>query len=183
MLKNSTHRYGWVSIALHWSMALSIFAMFGLGLWMRSLSYYDPWYRQGPFIHKSIGILLLALLVFRLLWRWFNPRPADAPGMARGESAAAHLVHYLLYLLLFALMFSGYLISTADGRSIEVFGWFTVPATLTSLPQQEDLAGLLHEWLAWGLIGLVGLHIAAALKHHFIRNDSTLKKMFGMPNQ
>ncbi|MOA52423.1 hypothetical protein D3C78_1757160 [compost metagenome] len=76
-------------------------------------------------------------------------------------------------------MFSGYLISTADGRGIEVFGWFTVPATLSGIDGQEDIAGVVHLWLAWGLIGMAALHALAALKHHFIDRDATLSQMLG----
>jgi cytochrome b561 len=85
----------------------------------------------------------------------------------------------VLYLGLFGVMISGYLISTADGRGIEVFGLFSVPATLTGIPQQEDIAGAIHEYLAWGLVIFAALHGLAALKHHFIDRDSTLLRMFG----
>lgn len=179
-LKNTNTRYGWISIALHWSMALAIFAMFGLGLWMRDLGYYDPWYRQGPHIHKSLGIVLLALLLLRLLWRAVNVQPDDAPGMPRWERVAAHLTHYTLYSLLLLMMIAGYLISTADGRAIEVFDWFSVPASLQNLPNQEDIAGEAHEILAWLIILIAGVHSAAALKHHFYNRDNTLKKMLGI---
>ena len=76
-------------------------------------------------------------------------------------------------------MIAGYLISTADGRAIEVFGWFQVPATLYDLPEQEDIAGEIHELIAWALILLAGVHALAALKHHFINRDTTLLKMLG----
>ena len=59
--KNTASRYGWVSLSLHWLMALAVIGMFALGIWMRQLSYYDPWYRDGPSIHKGIGILLFIL--------------------------------------------------------------------------------------------------------------------------
>lgn len=178
-LKNTANRYGWASIVLHWSMALLVIGMFALGLWMRDLSYYDPWYRQGPFIHKSIGMLLMALLLFRLLWKAMNIRPDDVPTLKRWEKRSARLTHGALYLLLMAIMAAGYLISTADGRAISVFDWFEVPATLTGLPNQEDVAGDIHEILAWALIALVTLHALAALKHHFINRDTTLLKMLG----
>jgi cytochrome b561 len=76
-------------------------------------------------------------------------------------------------------MVAGYLISTADGRPIEVFGLFNVPATLHGLADQEDIAGEVHEIFAWVLILLAGVHALAALKHHFINRDSTLIKMLG----
>jgi cytochrome b561 len=82
-----------------------------------------------------------------------------------------------LYLIMAALFTSGYLISTADGNGIEVFDLFSVPATLTG-DNQEDIAGDIHEWLAWGLISLVALHAITALKHHFINKDRTFVRMF-----
>lgn len=178
-LRNDKERYGLVAIAMHWLVALTVFGMFALGLWMTSLTYYDPWYRQGPALHKSIGVLLFLVMVARLAWRIYSPPPSALPSHSLLERAAAHTVHLWLYLLLFALMLSGYLISTADGRAIEVFGLFSIPATITSIPQQEDLAGAIHWYLALFLMALVLLHMAGALKHHFIDRDRTLKRMLG----
>jgi cytochrome b561 len=76
-------------------------------------------------------------------------------------------------------MLSGYLISTADGRGLEVFDWFSVPATLSGLDRQEDIAGEVHLYLAWTVIVLAALHALAALKHHFIDRDPTLMRMLG----
>ncbi|WP_250459118.1 cytochrome b [Microbulbifer litoralis] len=178
--RNSNARYGWVAIALHWLMAPAIIGLFALGWWMRQLSYYDPWYRQGPELHKGIGILLLGLLLLRLVWKLLNPSPAAEAGTPRWQALAARLAHGILYLLLLVIMTSGYLISTADGRAIDVFGWFSVPATVQGLPHQEDIAGQVHEILAWSLMALVALHALAALRHHFIDRDATLRKMLGM---
>jgi cytochrome b561 len=77
-------------------------------------------------------------------------------------------------------MVSGYLISTADGRGIDVFGLFTVPATLQGIDHQEDVAGASHLVLAVTLIALALLHAGAALKHHFIDRDRTLRRMLGL---
>lgn len=178
-IKNTAYTYGWISIVLHWSMALAVLALFALGYWMRGLSYYDEWYRLGPYIHKSVGILFAALLIFRLIWRFFNCQPKSADTLSTLEKRAAHLVHALLYILLLSIICSGYLISTADGRSIEVFTWFDIPAVLTDLDGQEDIAGTVHKYLAYSVIALAALHALAALKHHFIDKDNTLKKMLG----
>ena len=75
------------------------------------------------------------------------------------------------------MFLSGYLISTADGRGIEVFNWFEVPGLGSFIENQEDLAGQVHEYAAYILIGLSSLHALAALKHHFMNKDNTLKKM------
>ncbi|MDG4867444.1 cytochrome b [Guyparkeria sp. 1SP6A2] len=173
--RNTKSAYGVVGIALHWLVALVVVGMFALGLWMTDLTYYDPWYRQAPAIHKAVGILLFLVVFGRLLWRWANPSP-HVEG-SRLERWAAHAVHRSLYALLFALMIAGYLISTADGSPIDVFGWFQVPATLTDVPNQEDVAGVVHLWLAWTVILLSAGHTLAALKHHFINRDGTLRRM------
>lgn len=179
MLRNTTETFGWISIGIHWLMAVVILGLFGLGIWMVELSYYDDWYRTGPFIHKSIGILLFLVLLFRLFWRFTNPTPRAASSN-RLEILAARAAHVLLYVLLFVIMVSGYFISTADGRGIEVFGWFEVPALPAWSENQEDIAGDVHALLAWVLIGIVIIHAGAALKHHFWDGDRTLKRMLGL---
>lgn len=177
--RNSSSNYGMVSITMHWLVAVAVVGLFALGYWMVGLTYYSTWYRTAPDIHKSIGLLLLALMILRVTWRFLNSGPAPLASHGRLTRLATKLGHGVLYLGLFAVMISGYLISTADGRSISVFGWFNVPALITSIPDQEDIAGLVHEYLAWGLVIFSGLHALAALKHHFIDRDPTLKRMFG----
>jgi len=179
-LKNTKQSYGWVTICIHWFMAVLIFSLFGLGLYMVELGYYDPWYRDALFIHKSVGVLMFLLLVFRIFWRVMNVKPiGEIASSAREkfEQVAAHYAHISLYCLMLVLMFGGYLISTADGRGIDVFELFTVPALPFSIENQEDIAGDIHWFLAWSLIVLAAVHLLAALKHHFIDKDQTLKNM------
>jgi cytochrome b561 len=177
--RNSPARYGLVSILLHWLVAVAVFGLFGLGYWMVGLDYYSGWYKTAPDLHKSIGLLLFALMLGRMLWRWLNPSPAGLPSHGRLTRLGSAFGHAFLYSGLFVLMLSGYLISTAEGRGIAVFGWFEVPATITGIPNQEDLAGLVHQYLAWALVLFAGIHALAALKHHFIDRDRTLLRMFG----
>lgn len=179
-LRNSVDRYGWVSIVVHWISALVIVGLFALGLWMTSLSYAHPWYNRAPDIHESVGVLLIAVIAFRLLWRWSNPAPAFEPGMAAWEVLAAHGAHWAMYVLMVVVLLSGYLIPTADGSWIDVFGWFSTPPLVLGIERQEDWAGWIHYWGAWGLIGVAAVHTLAALKHHFIERDRTLKKMLGI---
>lgn len=178
--RNTKQAWGWLTISIHWITALVVVGLFALGLWMVELTYYDSWYRTAPFIHKSIGVLLFLLTLFRILWKLFNvhPQPLDSHSLLEKKLAAP--VHGLIYLLLFAVMLSGYLISTADGRAVEVFNLFQVPATLHGLEQQEDIAGDVHLVLAISLMVLVSIHALAALKHHFVDKDLTLKRMLGI---
>lgn len=174
MLRNNDHSFGWVSITLHWLTALAVLGLFPLGLYMTTLTYYDPLYHQLPFIHRSVGVLLFIAIIARLAWRLGNPPPRPLPSHAAWERRLARVTHALMYALLIAVMVSGYLMSTADGHAVSVFGWFDVPATITSIPGQEDVAGDVHLLLAIALMVLVALHVAGALKHHFIDRDVTL---------
>jgi cytochrome b561 len=146
---------------------------------MVTLGYYDVWYHQAPEIHKSIGTLLFIVMVVRVVWRFISPPPKPLASYSRLTRISAVLAHIALYTVLFAILISGYLISTADGQAISVFGWFDVPASVTGLPQQADTAGTIHLYLAWAVVVLSVLHALAALKHHFIDRDVTLKRMLG----
>ncbi|MBD3655224.1 MULTISPECIES: cytochrome b [Marinobacter] len=178
-VRNTSSRFGLVSVVLHWLVALAVFGLFGLGYYMVDLGYYDPWYRKGPDIHRSIGILLFIVMLGRLAWRWGNRTPAPLATHKRWEVLTAHATHGLLYLLIFVAMVSGYLISTADGSAIDVFGWFRVPSVTGQVKGLEDSAGAVHYWSTWVLVLLAVTHALAALKHHIFDRDQTLRRMFG----
>ncbi|MDH3355704.1 MAG: cytochrome b [Chromatiales bacterium] len=180
LLRNRTSQWGLITIAIHWISALTVIGLFALGLWMVELTYYDNWYQKGPALHESIGMALFVLTLVRLLWRSINITPDGLPSHKRWEHSVATVVIFSLYLLLLGVMVSGYLISTADGRGIELFGLFTIPATLYGIEQQEDIAGEFHLIVASTLIGIALLHAGAALKHHFIDHDRTLRRMVGL---
>lgn len=178
-LTNTKGRYGLVMISLHWSMAVMIIALFVLGVYMRGLSYQHPFYHLGPHLHESFGLIAFALLLFRLVWSIINPKPEQV-SMPIWESFLALVVHKLFYILLFVVMICGYLIPTANGRAIELFNWFEVPAFISNIDRQEDIAGKLHYIVAMAIAGLTILHTMAALKHHFIDRDEVLRQMLGL---
>lgn len=179
-MTRKTAHYHPLHIALHWLMALMVPALFAVGLWMTGLDYYSSWYKTAPDLHKSFGILLVMLLVCRLLTIWLYGKP-QISGSALQRKVAV-LAHALMYVLLLAIMLSGYLISTADKRGIPVFGLFEVPGFGEFFQDQADIAGTIHFYLAWTLMALLALHVAAALKHHFVDKDNTLTRMLGRRN-
>lgn len=156
-----------------------IVALFALGVYMRGLTYYHPYYNLGPHLHKSFGLICFALLLFRVIWSILNQKPEHV-NMPAWEWLSALIVHKLFYILLFAILISGYLIPTANGRAIELFNWFKVPAIISNIEGQEDIAGKIHYLAAIMAMGLAILHTLAAFKHHFIDRDDTLRRMLGL---
>lgn len=90
------------------------------------------------------------------------------------------MAHGLLYVLLFVAMVSGYLISTADGSAISVFNWFDVPSVTGRVKGMEDIAGEVHYWTTWAIVVLAVVHALAAIKHHVLDKDDTLRRMLGI---
>ncbi len=153
---------------------------------MVDLDYYDRWYNKGPDLHRSLGMIVAVLLVLRLSWRCLNPHP-QMTGKA-WETYAAHRMAQSLYIVLFAIVISGYLVSTADGRPIVIFNWIEVPAVLSldlfgDINRLEDKAGLVHKWLSYLLMVLVSGHAMAAVKHQVIDRDNTLGRMLGLKSR
>ncbi len=171
-------RYHGLSILLHWLMVPMVLGLFVVGFWMVDLTYYSAWYKTAPHYHKSVGISLAVLLILRLAVLSLKRKPPPLVTHSKVVQRVSKLTHIALYLLLMLIMMSGYLISTADNRGIEVFDWFVVPGFGELFDQQADRAGSVHKWLAYGLIALVVLHALGALKHHFIDKDATLKRMW-----
>lgn len=173
----TTDKYTLPQRGLHWITALTVIGLFAMGLWMRDLDYYDPWYHKAPFWHKSVGLLLAAIVIVRLGLRFKQGHPPPLASHQHWEKVLARITHVALYLLLFCAFISGYLISTADNRPAPFFDLFEIPALFTAFEHQEDIAGEIHEICVWSLIVLAGLHALAAIKHHVIDRDGTLRRM------
>ncbi len=161
----------------HWLSAILILGLFILGIWMVELSYYDPWYQRAPNIHKGLGVLLAIIMLARLLVKVVQTSPKPLENIAAWQNKLAGLTHILMYLCTFIILISGYLISTASGKAINVFDMFSVPAVLSYGNEQADTAGLIHQYTAYVLIGLVVLHILAFIQHQFILKDEIIKRI------
>lgn len=177
MLKNSAERYGIVSRLLHWSIALLIFGLVALGWYMVDLTYYDRWYYTSLSAHKALGILVLELAILKILWSLYSRPPEFAPTLKPWERISARIMHGVLYLMMILIPVTGYIISTSAGDPVSFFGWYQVPALFPKNEGMRDLAIELHYYLAYGTAVLAALHGLAALKHHFIDRDGTLRKM------
>lgn len=179
MLKDSPDGFGLISRVLHWSLALAIFALFALGYWMVTLDYTSAYYTSAPAWHEAVGMLVFIAMALRLGWRLSNTNPTS-DHLTRFEQRAARIMHGALYAVIFVVLVSGYLISTADGRSIELFWGLQVPSVYQA-QGIESLSGKIHRILSYVTIALAGLHTGAALKHHFVDKDTTLTRIWRGP--
>jgi cytochrome b561 len=170
------NRYTRTALSLHWLIALLIFAAFPLGIYMHDLPL-SPFKLQLYSYHKWIGVTIFLLAVFRLYWRMTHRPPALPESMPRWERIAAESVHYLLYALLFLIPLSGWLMSSAKGFQTMWFGVLPLPDLVGKDKALGDLLQQVHELLNFTLLGVLGGHIGAALKHHFIERDDILARM------
>lgn len=180
MIANSRDAYGWPAIALHWIVALLIFATFGLGLWMGEV----PARADRPFyfaIHASLGMTLLVLLVLRILWAFFNPAPAAPAGTSPLQHAAARFTHLSLYVLTLATVLVGWLLAGVQDTPLVpmAFGVLPMPSPLALSHAAEDFLEEAHELTAYALMALAGIHVLAALWHHYVLRDNTMRRMLG----
>lgn len=162
---------------LHWLIALLIVAAFTMGLVMVDIPGFTPTKLKYFSWHKWLGVTVLALAAVRLLWRHRNRPPAHPAGMSAWQLKAADYTHVLLYVLMFAVPLSGYLYTTAAGVPVVYLGLFPIPAAFEADTALKALLKPVHYWLNMGLAALVFMHVAAALKHHFVDRDEVLKRM------
>src|SRR5512146_2001271 len=175
-IRNTRERWGSLSQLLHWLIVALIALQAALGLTGLML----PLGVQKLAVlarHKSIGITILGLATLRLLWRWLNPTPPLPSNLRPHERFLAHCTHAALYVLLFAMPLTGWIMSSARGFPVS---WFNVLQLPDLVPKSETLYDAMvstHAVLAIALAVTVALHIAGALKHHFVLKDDTLRRM------
>lgn len=172
---------GLVSIVLHWIVALGIITLTSIGLYMTSnedLSLYG--------YHKSIGLILFPIIVIRALWRLKQGWPIPVSRYSAVEHSLAKITHWLLLILTLLMPLAGMINSGASGHGFGIFGLELAPHNYTEDGQAiayseawRDAGRTAHRYLGNALMVLIVLHIAGALKHHFIDKDATLKRMLG----
>lgn len=128
-------------------------------------------------LHKSVGVTIFAVTALRLAWRLVHPPPPLPAGMSRRERLLAAATHGVLYLIVLAMPVSGWLYSSASAYSVSWFGFFVLPDLVPASEPLADALRWLHRGLAWLLLAVLALHVAAALFHHLVRRDNVLISM------
>ena len=173
-MRKGKKNYSPASKMMHWLMAFVIIGLIVVGLILENMAPSPDKFELMDW-HKSFGVLALILLVLRIPLRLINPvRPL--PEMTSGDILKAKAVKVLLYLLMFVMPVSGILMSQSGGHAVEMFGWM-IPTMIGENEQVNEIAGLTHGIASKVLIAAILLHIAAALFHHIVRKDDTMKRM------
>ncbi len=174
-LGNTQSRWGAVAQLVHWLMAIGLAGNLIAGFIGEDMPL-SPDKIKLFLWHKSVGITLLALVLFRLFWRWRQPTPV-LPAMPGWQKGLAHASHALLYGLMLAMPISGWVMNSAADFPLNWFGLFELPSIASPGDALKERMSDLHETLAWTLVAVLALHIAAALKHALIDKDDVLRRM------
>jgi cytochrome b561 len=177
---NEQGRYGRVSRQLHWTMAILFIALIPMGIFASIIPEGMPYRNAYYVVHKTIGVLVFALLIFRLIWNRISQRPALDASLKPVERKLAHGAHLALYIMMIAVPLTGFVMTSYHGYPTFFFAWELQP-----LWSPSDAAtifwGTLHKYLLPYLLYIVlGAHVLGALKHHFVdRHEEALKRMVG----
>jgi cytochrome b561 len=182
MIENSKTDWGWPAKSLHWIGAILILLLLGHGWWMTHLAPRPE--RLAHYAgHAALGYDLLALVILRLLWRWTHRVPALPEGLTTWERWSARAGHFGLYLLMFASTLTGWVLAGTFRvpMNVDVFG-VTVPQLITIEDRAvRRMIDESHMMLSYGLGILVVVHVIGALRHHFVKHNDVLRRMwFGM---
>ncbi len=175
-VKNTGKEYGTISKIFHWTVLVLVIVMLAIASQSTDLP-------QGQekleliLLHASFGLLLLLILSARLIWRWLNITPAKMPHIPIWQHVVSRTVHYGLYIMLFVQIFNGMARFATAGYKVPFFGLFEVGFPMDKDEALNELIGDLHGIFPIVILVLLGIHILAALYHHFWLKDDTLRRM------
>lgn len=175
-LRNTDIEYGSVAKALHWLVAIGLFAMIYLGLEQSGMERGDERARIR-FIHASIAAMVLLLMTIRIIWRFMNDVPAHPDGMQAWQRMSSSVVHWGLYLAVFAQLTAGAIMNGTGGRGIPLFGLFTIPVPVNEDHDAHEWWEEVHEFMWKPVAALLIVHIVAAVYNHFIAKNDVVRRM------
>ena len=182
MVISTQARYTRTAIVLHWLILALLVAQYTIGWTMPHIGRNTP-VTTLISLHFSIGVLIIGVIIVRLAWRISHLEPAPQEGIPPWQVRSARVIHWLLYLLLLVVPLLGWINASYRGMPITLFGLVDVPQLVGSHAAGWGWTGDIHILVAeYGILSLVGLHVAAALYHYFIRRDGILQRMLpGVP--
>lgn len=177
-MKDTHAQFSVLTIFLHWLLAIAMISMLAFGLYLHELPRSpDKGFLIG--IHKSVGVLILLVAIFRVYWRHHNGFPKPLSVLTKLQHFLAKLTHWLLLLGTLLMPISGIMMSVGSGRAVAVFGLEIIAAPDNKTPWISELGHIVHSLGGKVLIAFIILHIVAAIKHQWLDKDGTLSRMFG----
>ncbi len=175
-LKNTTIEFGVLAKALHWLVAVGIFALIYLGLEQSGMER-GPEKSEIRFIHASIALTVFTLMTIRIVWRFMNEVPAHPDGMAAWQRLSATVVHWGLYVVVFLQLISGGMTVATGGKALPFFGLFSIPLPVAENRDNHEFWEEIHEF-AWKIVAiLLVVHLLGAIYNHFIARNDVLRRM------
>lgn len=170
-------RYGAVARVLHWAFAVAFLAQFVIYQLMSNLPVSPTkwWFYD---LHKSLGLTLLAAIVFRIVWRRLNPPPPLPEGLPGWQRTASRVSHLLLYAGLVIMPVSGFVGSKAGGYKASWFGLLEAPDLFGKNEAVNWWAEAIHSTTYWTMTAVIAVHAGAALMHHYRWRDGVLRRMW-----
>ena len=174
--RNTHDRFGLVAKTFHWLTLLLLIGSFSLAVSMtrmplspRKLEFYS-W-------HKWVGTTIFLIVILRLVWRLANPVPRQPPAVPSWQRRLAGLSHAALYTILIVMPLTGWIMSSALNLPLVYLGLVHIPSPFGVDRELGEAMRYVHQTLALLLLALVGIHILAALYHHFVLRDDVLRRM------
>jgi len=175
-LRNTTTEWGSLAKALHWLIAIGLFALIYLGLEQAGMERGDE-KSKIRFIHASIATILLGLMTIRIVWRFMNETPAYPADMAPIQRMISGAVHWGLYITVFAQLIGGAMMSGTAGRGLPLFGFLSVPLPIAESDEGHEFWEEFHEVIWIPIAALIVLHILGSLYNHFVAKNDVLRRM------
>jgi cytochrome b561 len=168
--------YTMTARTLHWITAVLILFMIPSGF-MAANEWGGSWQDSLYDMHKSIGALIIPLIMLRLIYRWVRPPSRLPADIQRMQRLVAATTHWALYALLVLQPLAGWIATSAYPAPVPLFGWITLPPLWFEDRALSDLLFLAHRFVGIVILSLVAMHVAGALYHHFVRKDRVLMRM------
>jgi len=180
-LTNSSTRFGWISMFFHWAVFVLFVNQYLTGTIMMRLErgHTVLGYPQGDWYtwHKSVGVIILALVLLRITWRKTTRLPDWPETLASWEKQALAWSERVLYLCMLVMPVSGYVFTLAGGFNFKLFGMVALPQLIAKNAVVADGAQVVHALLGFLIIGAISLHAGLALRRHCVEKDGFLKRM------
>ena len=176
-LRNTRTEFGLISKILHWLIATIMISLIVIGWYTSGLDEETVLYWRMLDLHITLGLAMFMLFLIKVTWKIYSPNPDYIPGLASWERITARSVHWFFIIAIGLIPLIGFLYAASDGEPINIYDFFEIPDIGSFTKSVRHTLHDVHMYLAYTGAALIVVHITAALKHHFIDRNDTLRRM------